>query len=210
MKTSIGLGLVGFASAHHSHRPESRRASAAGQRLPPSPPTGQAFFAENVHWTISDCSSSRPSQACSGVHRANGPLDCLLFRLTPHGQALLQHRQQNLAGGRCAIKCLEPTQQRPPGDQAPPYDQTHAPASRPSQACLGARRANSPPGCLPFRPPRASALPGERRGLTTSWRFSDKDVGFTHPTARSLYRDIRLGKVSSEWAGVELRGGFGE
>jgi hypothetical protein len=39
-----------------------------------------------------------------------------------------------------------------------------------------------------------------------------EDVGFTHPTARysSLHRDIRLGKVSSEWAGMELKGDFGE
>ena len=63
---------------------------------------------------------SRPSQACSGVRRANSPLDCFLVRLTPLGQALLQHLQQNIVGSVCTIKCPEPTQQRPPGGQAMP------------------------------------------------------------------------------------------
>jgi hypothetical protein len=40
----------------HLPCPESS-AKRAGQRLPPGPATGRAFFAENVHWTFSDRSS---------------------------------------------------------------------------------------------------------------------------------------------------------
>ena len=68
-----------------------------------------------------------PGSACfpalpSVLGRSPGKQSTGLFAIPAHplGQALLQHLQQNLAGGRCPIKCPEHASQRPPGGQALP------------------------------------------------------------------------------------------
>ena len=87
----------------------------------------------------------------------------------PLGQALLQHLQQNLAGGRGTIKCPKPTPQRPPGGQALPY--VAPSACLPALASvLGRSPGKQSTGlfAIPAHPPRPRAFaasPAEpRRG----------------------------------------------
>ena len=99
----------------------------------------------------------------------------------------MQHLQQNPAGGRGTIKCLKPTQQRPPSGQPPPYVTTSA--RLPALASVLERSpGKQSPGlfAIPAHPPRPRAFaasPAEpRRG---TWHHKAPRTNTAAPTRRS-------------------------